>query len=133
MNKRRNSFLRSHGFTLVEVLAALVLIGVVLPVAMHGVTVAMQTAQRARHLTEAGELGQLKLQEFLSVRDVTQLNNAGDFGQTRPEYRWASSSLLRDGSSYDVTVTVYYTERGKEQAITLSTIVYPLSTTGSTQ
>jgi prepilin-type N-terminal cleavage/methylation domain-containing protein len=123
----------SRAFTLVEVLAALVLIGVVLPVAMRGVSIAMQTAQHARHIAEAGELAQLKLQEFITLRDVTLFNTSGDFGENRKEYRWVSNALLRDGSSYDVTITVYFQERGREQAITLSTIIYPESTTGATQ
>ena len=64
MNRRSQLRPRRAGFTLIEVLAALVLIGVVLPVAMKGVSIAMQAASHARHTGEAVELARHKLTEL---------------------------------------------------------------------
>jgi len=44
---------RRAGFTLVEVLATIMLLAIVLPVAMRGVTISTQTASTARRRTEA--------------------------------------------------------------------------------
>lgn len=134
MRKLHPSSRSHHAFTLVEVLAALVLIGVVLPVAMRGVSLAMREAQHARHIAEAGQLAQQKLHEFLAERDASLFNGQGDFGDQFLDYRWASTGLIRDGSSYDVSVTIYWKTPTEEQSIMLATIVYPNSTTsGATQ
>lgn len=134
MQRTRLTCPSRRAFTLVEVLAALVLVGVVLPVAMRGISLAMKEAQHARHLTEAGQLAQQKLQEYLTERDSTLFNSQGDYGNQFPDYRWASTGLIRDGSSYDVSVTVFWKTSAEEQSLTLSTIVYPNpTTTGATQ
>lgn len=129
MLNHRPSSRPQHAFTLVEVLAALVLVGVVLPVAMRGVSLAMHEAQHARHIAEAGQLAQLKLNEFLAERDASLFNSQGDFGDQFPDYRWASTGLIRDGSSYDVSVTVFWKTSSQEQSLMLATVVYPSSTT----
>jgi general secretion pathway protein I len=115
--------------TLVEVLATLVLVGIVLPVAMHGITLSMQAASRARHTTEAGQLAEAKLNELLVLRDPTTLTGSGDFGEDWPEYRWTSAYLAADYNTYEVTVTVLWTERGQERSVALTTLIYPSSST----
>ena len=54
------------GFTLVEVLATLVLLGIVVPVAMRGVSVALAAAQTAKRTAEATSLAQSKLNEMIA-------------------------------------------------------------------
>ena len=60
---------KDEGFTLVEVLATLVLMGIVIPVAMHGVSIAMSAASNARKTAEAATLAETKLNELLVLRE----------------------------------------------------------------
>lgn len=92
--RRRALRRRGGGFTLVEVLAALMLVAIVLPVAMRGVTVATAAASSARHRNEAAALAQSKLDELLANMQVqqSQMNSSmsGDFGADWPEYQWSA-------------------------------------------
>ena len=106
-------------------LATLVLVGIVLPVAMYGLTLSLQAASRARHTTEAGQLAEAKLNELLVLRDSTVLTGSGDFGEDWPEYRWTSDFVAADYNLYEVTVTVLWTERGQDRSVALTTLIYP--------
>lgn len=127
--KRRSAQPRSPhrhgGFTLPEVLAALVLIGVVLPVALRGVSVALATASKAKHNSEAVELARHKLTELSLATDASAYAGSGDFGTDWPGYRWESRSVTRDYGVTEVTVQVYWKSRGEEESLTLSTLAYP--------
>lgn len=119
----------SRGFTLIEVLAALLLMGLVLPVAMRGVTLSLQTASQARHRLEATQLAQQKIAEFLVVRDASQFNGAGTFRDAWPQYRWRSRGTFAGYGVYEVVVTVTWPRRGGEDSLQLATLVYPLTGT----
>ena len=122
---------RRRGFTLPEVLATLLIVGIVLPVAMRGITVSLQAAGEARHKVEAGQLAQQKLAELLLDRAnaVSSFDGSGDFGEAWPEYTWesrASAAALNTTAEIEqVDVTVKWTAQGVERSVTLSTLVYP--------
>ncbi len=121
-----------RGFTLPEVLATMVLVGVVLPVAMRGITTAMQTSAHARRTAEAAELAQLKLNELVLMNDSSLFTGSGTFGVDWPGYRWDSSFVSGNFGVYVVTVNVYWPERSAEQSLSLSTMTFIAgSTTGS--
>ncbi|HEV7299346.1 MAG TPA: type II secretion system protein [Tepidisphaeraceae bacterium] len=119
-----------RGFTLIEVLAALVLVAIVLPVAMRGVTLSMQAAARSRQLTEAGQLAASKLAELTVLKDVTLFSSSGAFPDF-PEYRWETTSAQRDNGLYEVNARVIWTAQGLEQWVTLTTLIYPAAATSS--
>jgi prepilin-type N-terminal cleavage/methylation domain-containing protein len=85
---------RTGGFTLIEVLAALMLVAIVLPVAMRGVTVATAAASAARHRNEAAALAQSKMDELLATMQALQQQSnssmSGDFGEDWPDYQWSA-------------------------------------------
>jgi type II secretory pathway pseudopilin PulG len=108
----------------VEVLAALMLIGIVVPIAMQGVTLSLQTAARSRHLTEAGQLANNKLVELAIGKDASLFNGSGTFDGFA-EYRWNSTGTLRDTGLYEVSVRVTWMAQGLEQWLTLTTLVAP--------
>lgn len=126
-----------RGFTLVEVLAAMVFIGIVIPVAMRCVAVCTQSTLHARHLLEASELAQQKIAEILVQRDTSLLNAAGDFNPDFPDYSWQVESAAFDPADmglsdvYQVTVHVRWFERSIERSYKLSTLVYPDSSSSS--
>ena len=80
------------GFTLIEVLVAIILMGLVLPAAMRGVTIAARAGALAKHRTEASALASSKLQEILATQQWESGGNLnGDFTQDGyPEYTWQS-------------------------------------------
>jgi Tfp pilus assembly protein PilV len=110
-----------------EVLATLVLVGVVLPVAMRGISMSLQASADARHRVEAAQLAQQKIAEHLVVRDASTFNTEGDFGPDWPEYRWQSRSAYADVGVYVVTVRVSWQRRAADRFIEVSTLVYPVT------
>lgn len=143
---------RRRGFTLIEVLATIALLGIILPVAMQGVSIATGIASTARHRSEAGSLAQAKLNEIVVTGQY--LNGgvlSGDFGTDWPEYRWEASlsdwaagyqvdTYVNNSSTSTTTSTTSYvppqqldlrvTWRGRtgDQSVQLSTLVYAADT-----
>ena len=113
------------GFSLVEVLASLLLVTIVLPVVMRAITLAAGHAALAAKRTEAVALAQMKLNELTLSRDYSHQQQAGDFGPDLPDYRWESRTEAWSGASlFQVDATVTWTHRGREQAVTLTTVVF---------
>ena len=130
MTRRRPS--HRGGFTLVEVLATLVLLGVVLPVAMRGVSLAISSADVARHTAEAASLAEAKLNELVITGDWSVSGASGDFGAEWPDYRWTCQSAGRDYGLTEVMLSVVWTDKGRERDVTVSTLVYDTGTTSGT-
>jgi general secretion pathway protein I len=122
---------RRSGFTLIEVLATLLLVGIVLPVTMRGVSIALAAASSARHTAEATSLAETKLSELTTDTLSATTNATGDFGQDYPGYTWASQRVSRDYGLTEVVLRVSWLERGREKSLTLSTLLYE-STSSST-
>lgn len=114
-----------RGFTLIEVLAALVLIGVVLPVAMRGISLSLMAASKARHTGEGIELARHKLAELALSPDVSTYIGTGDFGADWPDYKWTSAYVSRDYGVNELTVTVTWKARGQDESLALTTLTFP--------
>ncbi len=122
------------GFTLIEVLATLMLMAIVLPAVMRGATLATAAASTARRRTEAAGLAEAKLGELVAAQQFQGNSLSGDFGADWPDYKWEASvqSWSRNASVtglQQVDVRVLWTARGRPESIVLSTLAY----TGSTQ
>jgi general secretion pathway protein I len=118
-----------RGFTLIEVLAALVLLGIVLPVAMRGVSLSLAASSSAKHLNEAAQLADQKLNEVVLTGDWAQNGLSGDFAPDHPDYQWTIASQQRDYGLNEVQVRVTWTARGQQRDFTASTLVYDTSNT----
>jgi len=133
------------GFTLVEVLAAVMLVSIILPAAMRGISVSTQAASAARHRNEAAALGQCKLDEIVSTQEyLTNSNMSGDFGPDWPGYQW--NVQIQDWSPNGTAPTnftgtlveeldmhVTWTDRSRPQEKVLSTLVYDSPYAGNAQ
>jgi type II secretory pathway pseudopilin PulG len=115
--------MRDRGCTLPEVLATMLLLGIILPAAMYAMTTAMRVSSRARHTAEAAQLAQYKLSELALTNDTTQFTGSGTFGQQWPEYRWEASFTTGDFDVYVLTVRVAWSEQNTERATALSTMI----------
>lgn len=125
-----------RAFTLAEVLATLLLVGIVLPVVMNGVSIALAASSHARYLAQATSLGEAKLTELVTTGDWLLAEASGDFGLEWPQYRWSCQHFTRDFSMNEIVLRVTWTERGEERTLDLATLAFDTGTvtseTGST-
>ena len=124
------------GFTLVEVLAAISMIAVLLPVILYGANLASSAAATARARTQASILAKSKLDELLVDQSVAPLQaGAGDFGDRWPAYKWSAevdawNSPVVQGLTATIeqmTVTVTWQQGGEPRSVALTTLVYQSS------
>ena len=114
-------------FTLIEVLVTMVLMAIVLPVAMRGMSIAVATASNAKHKAAAVSLAQAKLNEIVqevSAQDTSQENGSGDFSPDFPAYQWTCQSQNDPNLGLtELTMTVSWSERGRQKDFELSTLI----------
>lgn len=120
-----------RGVSLVEVLATLVLVAVVLPAAMHGISVSLRAAAWARRAQEASMLAEAKLNEAIALGAAAPLGTAGDFAPEWPEYRWQARTSAYDAGLQEVTIAVTWLDRGVERSVSLSTLVFRFDETAA--
>src|SRR4051812_4048031 len=87
------------GFTLMEVLAAIVLMAIVLPVAMHAISVATNVASTAKNKAEAAILADSLLNEMRTTRMWQSGALSGDFGEDHPQFHWTAELKDWDAST----------------------------------
>jgi general secretion pathway protein I len=126
---RRRRAARRRGFTLIEVLATVMLLAIIVPAINKGISVATGMASSARMRTEATGLAESKLNELLATGDWQNGQSAGDFSPDWPAYHWQStiSAWQYDTTSaglQQIDVVVTYTYRNTEQSITVSSLTY---------
>lgn len=127
---------RQSGFTLIEVLAAMLLLAIALPVIMSGVTLATRTGDQARRRTEAAGLADSKLSELLATGAWDGGITNGNFGDDWPDYQWTASvqdwAQGAQSGLQELDVKVSWPGRGGEESVVLSTLVYLTGTNGNT-
>lgn len=107
-----------------EILAALLLVGLILPAAMKGVSMASVLASYNVCKYEALELAETKLAEVLLEQDWESGSGSGDF-EDNDRYQWTME--VADGTVTgikQVDLMVYWQQRNRQREITLSTLVY---------
>ena len=118
-----------RAFTIVEVLATLMLAAIVLPPAVHGILLCLSASGHARQQARAASLAQSKLAEIVATDELYDAEMSGDFGEDLPDYRWeAFVEDWEDPRLVQVDVAVIWTRRGQERHVELSTLVYSGST-----
>lgn len=114
-----------RGFTLAEVLVTMALLAVVVPAAMQGMSLCLDTGDRARLREQASSLAQGKLAELCAAGQYQQANVEGDFGTDWPKYRWQAAISSYDATLRQVSVTVSWDRAGREHTLTLTSLAYP--------
>jgi type II secretory pathway pseudopilin PulG len=113
-----------HAFTFVEILAAMLFLGILMPVVIG----ALQVSNRAAVLSErsgiAAQLAENQLAE-LQLNDAwTTASTSGDFGANWPGYRWElTKSDWASGTMTELQLAVLFTVQGREHDVRLSTLV----------
>ena len=125
LSSPRPRHLRASAFTLVEVLASLMLIAIVLPVALRAISLSAANTSLAAQRTEAAALAQMKLNQLIVARDYDIGEQVGDFGDEWPNYQWRSNISNWSGQSLlQVDATVTWVHRGMQHGITLNAIMF---------
>lgn len=125
--------MRRHPFTFTEVLAAMVVVALVVPVAMRGIAMARQLAGDGVRLELASRLADEKLNELIVTGDW---QNGDAEGTLDPEsdYGWTlTSESFGDDETLPLTVltvTVSRTDAARAVSITLTALVAANSTEG---
>jgi general secretion pathway protein I len=111
-------------FTFVEMLAAMIFMAIVLPVAVEGIVLANSVSTRALHKRQAMRLADRILNQVMIDEAWEDGEQSGDFGEDFPQYRWeiAVDSWEID-SMLRVTATVSYTVQDREYSESIGTLV----------
>lgn len=116
----------SAGFTFIELLATVVLIAIIMPVAMRSVALCTRLGGQSRNQIEAASLASTKLTELTASGDWKTSDRSGDFGSDWPGYRWtAEVSNWSDSTMSQLDLTVLWDSQGRQRSVTLSTLVNP--------
>lgn len=114
------------GFTLVEVLATLMLMTIALPVILQTISLATSAATLSKRRVEASLLCQSKMDELVSTGQWQNGQLSGDFQPDWPDYTWTAQLQDFDGVSQELDVTINWVGRGNLQdSQTISTLIYP--------
>lgn len=121
-----NEHLRRGGFTLIEMLAAFVLIILIIPAVMKGLSIATNVSSDSIHKSDAIMLAENKLAEILLEEDWQSSSQSGDFGEMYPGYEWKMTSEDWESEPLlkKLNVEVSWDWRGHEKFVDLSTLVY---------
>lgn len=136
-----------RGFTLIEVMATLLLVGIVLPAIMEGISLANSAGAYAKTSLQATALAQMKLNEIAA----TTIANAqpttgvysGGFASVDPQYgsyKWSAEMTERNDMEnelgitgiIELTVRVSWPVRAEERTVAVSTLLYMSQTTTGT-
>jgi len=121
---------RRSGFTIVELMASMVVVAIVLPSIVQGTILCMDLSVNSRMQAQAASLAQAKLAELASTLSLDQAMQSGNFGTQWPQYEWmATVQSWEDSRLVELDVSVLWVLHDREHAVTVSTLVYDTAST----
>lgn len=112
------------GFTLAEVLAALMFMAIVIPVAVEGLRVASLAGQVGTRKAVAARIGDNVLNDLLATGQYTRSPQNGTVLEGPYEYNWQTRLDTWTHSTLKLlTVQVTFPVQGQEYEVRLSTLV----------
>ena len=121
---RTHSARGEEGFTLAEVLAALVFMAIVIPVAVQGLRIANQAGQVAVRKGEATRVAERVLNESIVTTNWNKAGLSGASAEGMHQFRWA---LRNEAWSQNplrlLSVQVTFAVQGQNYDVDLSTVV----------
>jgi len=114
----------AKGFTLAEVLAALMFMAIVIPVAMQGLNIASRAGAVAERKREAARVAERLLNETVATTNSIQSAQSGVVKELDREYQWKlRTDRWTESTMQLLTVEVTYPVQGKDYSVQLSTLV----------
>ena len=113
----------NSGFTLAEVLAALLFMAIVIPVALQGLRVASQAGLLAERKAIAVRIAQSVLAENTGYSGILQSSQSGAVREKQVSYEWRILTGTSDlGSLREMTVEVSFPVQDREHLVRLTTL-----------
>ena len=111
------------GFSLLEVVVALSIAAIVLPVLIRAFSLGTRNQALIENRTTALYLLKLRMSEIEMLGELETGTEEGEFG-TNSRFSWSSDIAESNTEGlYQVTVTVFWQERGREKSVELSTYI----------
>lgn len=116
------------GFTLAEVLAALLFMAIVIPAAIEGLHVASLAGIVAVRKGEAARVAQRVLMENFVSTNLSQSAQSGTVTEGQRQFRWTmrSNPWTQDPNQnaiQQLTVEVFFTAQNRDYSVRMSTLV----------
>ncbi len=110
------NFPRHHaGFSLIEVMVAILILGIALTGLVHGLTTALASSKESELQTVAALFAQGKIEELRATQILDNGEENGDCGTVLPLYRWTQSISGTDiAGLHEVSVAVQHAQTGRE-------------------
>ena len=126
-------FTRTRAFTLAEVLAALLFMTILIPVAMQGVSVASRAGMLGQRKAAAMRIAERVLDEQIATGQVAQATPYGSIVEGDTTYPWTmtTESWTEDAMSV-LTVRVSFEVQGTTFDVAASTLYDPAAITTTT-
>lgn len=120
------------GFTLAEVLAALMLLAIVVPVAMEGVSLASRAGSLGQRKAAAARVAERVLGEYVATGRTETGTDAGTAVEEGIPYAWRlERSPWAADPLEEVTVQVTFDVQGQARSLSLSTLRDPTRSAGA--
>lgn len=117
-------YARQSGFTLLELMVALVILALGIVGLMRAVSQGMAATAQIRDVTAATTLAQMKMEELASNVADLPAESSGNFGDEAPEFSWRAMAEETDIEGLKkITVVVLWQRGNRQQSVTLETCV----------
>jgi hypothetical protein len=119
----KNSTASTAAFTLAEVLAALVFMAIVIPVAIQGLRVASLAGEVGQRKSQAARIAERILNESIITTNWTQAYQRGSSTEGRRQFSWTLRNDAWDNNTLRLlTVEVEFPVQEKTYSVRLSTV-----------
>ena len=116
---------KNNGFTLIEVLLALVITSMAVSIVSQGFRQGGYASLVSEHRTRAAWLAQMTLTDVETGEIAVNRGAQTTEYENDPEYSYTVDSDTSDVEGlYEVTVTVTWTERGRDQSFILTRLLF---------
>jgi prepilin-type N-terminal cleavage/methylation domain-containing protein len=131
MRSSRRPF-HHRGFTLVEVLAALLFMAIIIPVAMQGMSIASRAGILGQRKAAAMRIAERVLAEAFVTGQLNQSSATGSIEEGSVSYPWSlTSQTWSEDALTEVTVQVSFDVQGNTYDVSLSTVYDPAAITAA--
>jgi len=119
-----------RAFTLVEVLAALLMMAIIIPVAMEGMSVASRIGVLGQRKAVAMRVAERMLNELIVEGQTQQSSSSGTTVEGDTAYPWSlRTENWTEDAMLQMTVTVQFTVQGELYDVTATTLFAPPGST----
>jgi hypothetical protein len=108
-----------------EVLITILMIALIIPIAMKGISIATSVSSDSKRKLEATILAENRMAEILIGKEWHNNSESGNFSNEYSQYRWQmNTSDWGEDRLKQIALKVSWEQHGREKNVTLYTLVY---------